>query len=309
MSKKIKCPKLQKILDTTKISMPEFENIYPQIDQRFFDIEESDTSFDCFVHIKLYNNKSINVPFNKHKKFLEFENKGKILNSIRLHKNDISLSFELPDVKKRTEGSTVGADQGIITTLTLSDGQITKQNKHGYDLNKILHVLGRKKKGSKNYRQTQDHRKNYINWSINQLNLSAIKTLNLERLYQIRKGKNAGKFLSNFTYTLIKKKLEALSETEGFGIMEIANSFRSQRCSECGWTQKSNRNGKLFICKHCGYATDADLNASLNLEDDSLYAIPKQVRLDKINRTGFFWNSEGLMNLSREFIVPYVNIN
>ena len=252
---------------------------------------------------------SINVPFNKHKKFLEFENKGKILNSIRLHKNDISLSFELPDVKKRTEGSTVGADQGIITTLTLSDGQITKQNKHGYDLNKILHVLGRKKKGSKNYRQTQDHRKNYINWSINQLNLSAIKTLNLERLYQIRKGKNAGKFLSNFTYTLIKKKLEALSETEGFGIMEIANSFRSQRCSECGWTQKSNRNGKLFICKHCGYATDADLNASLNLEDDSLYAIPKQVRLDKINRTGFFWNSEGLMNLSREFIVPYVNIN
>jgi transposase len=108
---------------------------------------------------------------------------------------------------------------------------------------------------------------------------------------------------------LIKKKLEAISETEGFGIMEIANSFRSQRCSECGWTQKSNRKSKLFICNHCGFATDADLNASFNLEDDSLYAIPKQARLDKINRTGFFWNSEGLMNLSREFIVPYVNIN
>ena len=307
MSEGVDCCKLQQKLDKTDISIPNFNVIYPQIDNRFFDIEE-DVYFDKFINIKLYSKISVNIPFKKHKHYIDLEKKGKLLNSIRLHNENISFSFELPDIPKRTVGSTIGADQGIITTLTLSDRQVTKVNNHGYDLNKIIRHLNRKRKGSKNYKQTQDHRLNYINWSINQLDFSNIKTLNLEKLYQIRKGKNSGKFLSSFTYTLIKKKLEAVSETEGFGIMEIANSFRSQRCSECGWTLKSNRKGKLFICKICGFATDADLNASYNLEDNSLYTIPAKVRLDKINRTGFFWNSEGLLNLNKEFIVPYVNV-
>ena len=71
-------------------------------------------------------------------------------------------------------------------------------------------------------------------------------------------------------------------------------------------TQKSNRNGKLFECKCCGFATDADLNASQNLLEDQLPLVPKWVRIDKINRKGFYWNLDGLSDSSREFIVPKV---
>ena len=300
------CSKLQQKLDKTKITLPNFNKIYPQLDNRFFDIKDTNNNFDCYIRIKLYDKKSINIPFNKHKKYLEFEGKGRIMNSIRLHDKDISFSFELPEVPKKIDGIKVGADQGILTTLTLSDNQITKPNKDGYDLNKIIRCLNRKKKGSKSFKRCQEHRLNYVNWSINQLNFKNIHTINLEKLYQVRKGKKASKFLSSFTYPLIKKKLVSISETEGFIVNEVDNRFRSQRCSECGWTQKSNRKGKLFVCKICSYATDSDINASLNLLEDNLYVIPEKVRLDNLNIKGFYWSLDNLMNLSKECIVPYV---
>ena len=297
---------LQSLTNKEKISSPKFPLIQPQIDSRFFDIKESGVEFDNFIQIRLFKNKTICIPFKKHKKYNEYESKGKMLNSLRISSNYLSFSFDLPDKEKRIEGIKLGADQGIVTCLTLSDGQVTKKNNHGYDLRSIMNALARKKKGSHGFLKAQEHRKNYINWSLNQLNLSNVKQINLEKLFQLGKGINKGKFLSSFTYTLIKKKLESLSETEGFGISEIGNEFRSQRCSNCGWTQKSSRKEKMFDCKLCGFATDADLNASLNLEEDRLPPVPKWVREEKRNRKGFYWNLDGIFDSSRESIVPFV---
>ena len=80
------------------------------------------------------------------------------------------------------------ADQGKNTCLSLSDGQVTKTNKHGYDLNSILDLMSKRVKGSKGFKRCQEHRKNYINWSINQLNFQDIKKINLERLKDVRRA-------------------------------------------------------------------------------------------------------------------------
>jgi putative transposase len=307
MRKKGDYKKLQKVVDRTTISNPKFELIEPQLDKRFYDIKEEKTNeFDGFIQLRIYKKKTIKIPFKKQKKMLQFESEGTRKNSIRIGKDYISLSYELPDKEKKKEGKTVGADQGIITTLSMSDGQVTIKNKDGYDLRSIIDVLNRRTKGSKGYQQAQDHRENYINWSINQLNFNGVRQVNLERLFQVGKGKKKGQFLSRFTYTLIKEKLESLAETEGFAIMEVDNMFRSQRCSNCGYTQKSNRRGKLFSCKHCDLTTDADFNASLNLEDDSLPTVPKWVREKRLNLKGFYWNHDGIKDSSGEFIVPQV---
>jgi hypothetical protein len=42
--------------------------------------------------------------------------------------------------------------------------------------------MTRKQKGSKSFKRTSNHRKNFINWSINQLNLDNIKEIGLERI-------------------------------------------------------------------------------------------------------------------------------
>lgn len=299
--------KLQSKLDGSKLSMPEFKLIQPQLDSRFFDIASSQSEFDGFIQLRLFKNQNpIRMPFKKHKKLNQYEKEGKLLNSIRLNADCVSLSYELPEKEKRTTGIKLGADQGIVTTLSLSDGQTTKKNNHGYDLRSIMNVLGRKKKGSKGFLKTQQHRLNYINWSINQLNLDCVKCVNLEKLFQVRKGTNKGRFLSSFTYSLIKEKLNSRSELEGFEVAEIGNEFRSQRCSECGWTQKSNRVGKKFSCKKCKFIADSDLNASLNLEEDQLPLVPKWVREERRNLKGFLWNLNGVFDSSGEHIVPRV---
>ena len=306
MKDKKNVSKLQSITNKERITIPNFGLLEPQIDSRFFDIKESDGEFDGFIQLRLFKNQAIKIPFKKHKKYNEFELKGRILNSIRLNKDYVSLSFELPEKEKRTSGVKLGADQGVVTCVTMSDGQVTKKNNHGYDLRDIMKVLSRKNKGSKGFLRTQQHRENYINWSINQLNLSNVQQINLEKLFQVGKGTNKGRFLSSFTYSLIKKKLESLSEAEGFVVTEVDNCYRSQRCSNCGWTQKSSRKEKVFGCKHCGFATDADLNASKNLEDDRLSPVPKWVREEKRGRSGFFWKPEGIFDSSGEHIVSRV---
>lgn len=41
--------------------------------------------------------------------------------------------------------------------------------------------------------------------------------------------------------------------------------YTSQKCSRCGHTQRSNRNGHEFQCESCGYSLNADLNAAKNV--------------------------------------------
>ena len=118
----------------------------------------------------------------------------------------------------------------------------------------------------------------------------------------IRKGRISSRFLSHWTYPFIKQKLFSLSEIEGFSFVEVDNQYRSQRCSNCGWVRKANRRQKLFTCNQCNFTLDADLNASLNLRLD-LFKIPKWVRLQKMNRIGFYWDSIGLYSIDHERIV------
>jgi len=76
-------------------------------------------------------------------------------------------------------------------------------------------------------------------------------------------------------------------------------TYTSQRCSICGWVQKKNRDGKQFKCKSCGFAADADLNASINISLPLMELNSSQQWSSKANRTGFYWSLK-----SQELTVP-----
>ena len=234
----------------------------------------------------------------------KWNSRGKRKNAIRLSDNNICLLY---DLKKVSISGTeiVGADQGILTTLTLSNGSTTQSCLHGHNLKSIQAKLARKKKGSKGFRRAQAHRKNYINWSLNQLNFKNIREIRFEEVKYLRYGRRCSRYLTHWSYTLIKNKVIRLSEEEGFLFHEVKSEFRSQRCSKCGWVRKANRKGKMFKCNLCGLTLDADLNAASNLKAN-LYEVPLWVRLSQINRKGFFWNAGGLFDEKWEPIVPTV---
>ena len=199
------------------------------------------------------------------------------------------------EVTKSTGSKIIGADQGLVTCLSLSDGQVTKTCIHGHDLHSIIKKMGNKKKGSKGFKRAQDHRTNYINWAINQLDLTDIKEFRLEKLFQMRSGQNVGKALSNWTYTQINAKVMSRCEELGVPVIEQSATYRSQRCSGCGWTHKKNRTGKAFICTSCGMKHDADINGASNHAID-LYQLPKLFWQKKMNINGFYWLETGIYN-------------
>lgn len=298
---------LQSKIDCKPLVIPNANNAKMELDPRFVDFTYSSKEFDIIVGIKtigtLNNEKvTLKIPIKYTKVSNKWMARGQLKESIRISEHDLWLIYEIADSSKKTTGKIVGADQGQLTILTLSDSQTTSKDIHGWDLNKIQDRLSRRRKGSKAFKRSQEHRKNHIHWALNQLDYSDIKELRLEKIRGIRFKRRYSRKMSHWAYTAIKSKLASLSETEGFRFTEIANEFRSQRCSNCGWVRKANRKGKTFKCSICGKIADADLNAASNLTLD-LYEIPLWVRLGKLNLSGFFWKSDGLFALSHEPIV------
>lgn len=300
---------LQSKIDRTPLVKPRCHQINPELDSRFVDFKKDEGSKFEFVRIRSIGSTQahIKIPISETKMSKKWANKGIRKICIRLADDHFDLIFDIPNAPVSGD-RTIGADQGISTCLSLSNGMTTQKCIHGHDLSSIMKGMSRKKSGSKGFQRAQDHRTNYINWSLNQFRSSFkdVKEVRLEKIHQIRKGRSdTGRFRSHWTYTEIKTKLTRLGEEEGFLLCEVSNEFRSQRCSVCGWVRKANRKGKTFSCTSalCLYKQDADMNAASNLELD-LFEIPRWVRLRQMNLKGFFWKNCGLFTETQERIVP-----
>jgi transposase len=296
---------LQRKISLFPLVKPNASGANIELDPRFIDFDFTDQKeFLCFIRITSFQKgKIIKLPVKYSPVFEKWNTTGKLKKSIRLSKSNVHLIFEAETPAKRTIGNIVGCDQGIKDIITFSDKQTVPLYQGRFSLSDVQNRLSRKQKGSKAFIETQEFRKNMINWSINQLNFGNIIELRVERLHQVRNKKRSSRFLSHWTYTLINDKLIRVSEEKGFLFREVLNEFRSQRCCLCGWVRKANRKGKTFCCNKCGNMLDADLNAASNLKLD-LYEIPFWVRLKKINRKGFYWKTDGIYSESQEPIVP-----
>jgi len=271
-------------------------------------VGEKFNGFDGFLELKSLGKEYgvIRIPINFSRHSNKFKKSGfELLNSWNIGPNTVSSRWkkDKPEVKGT---KIIGADQGFTTCLSLSDGQSTQKNIHGHDLASIINGMKRKQAGSKSFKRAQDHRTNYINWSINQLNLDDVKELRLEKLYQMRQGTTTSIALSHWTYTQINSQIINRCELLGVRVVEQSATYRSQRCSDCGWTQKSNRKGKEFVCRSCGAIHDADTNGARNHEAD-LYRLPFGIWQLKLNIAGFFWNEHGIFDKEGQAItVPDV---
>jgi IS605 OrfB family transposase len=292
--------KLKAIYDKKHSKKPNINEVEPELDSRFVKIDlENDTSFDGYISLSSIGNKmKLELPFKQNKHFNKLNKLGQIKTGVRLSKNNFTFMFDIAEPTTQT-GTTLGIDIGKCETLSCSNGFQTTKNKHGHDLNTILNRMSRKKKGSKSFRREEAHRTNYINWSINQLNLNDVGEIRIERIKNMRKGRRSSRMLSHWTYTDIFGKLKSRCEEHGVHVKQVTPTYTSQRCSKCGWTRKSNRKGKQFKCGECGYTCDADLNASTNIALD-LKPIGKKERQLNLNRTGFYWL------VGEENIVPHV---
>ena len=296
--------KLQKKYNSVKTTKPEIKNVCPELDERFVGMDfNNPTSFDGWVTVASLGNKiKLVLPFKKTEHFNKMLAEGSIKKGVRISRDKITFNFLMSKPVARKEGKIVGIDIGVNDVCAISDNSHTqfKKDIHGHTLESIQKNLARKQRGSKAFAREQKHRTNYIKWYLNQINFDGIRKIRIENIKNLRKGKRTSRYLSAWAYPLIRDGLVEKSLRLGVQVDKICPTYTSQRCSKCGWTRKKSRKGKKFICTACGFACDADHNASLNISLD-LPEISQGERLLHKNIKGFYWYVVG-----QEPIVPAV---
>lgn len=287
-----------------KLTKPKLDNLKPELNSICADFQESNGKFNGFLNLKSIGKifGKIRIPIKYHRQLKKW-NDGKLKSSFLISEQYAVFRYEIPKAIK-TDGEVVGADTGLKTIIFLSNGCSTpKQDSHGYSLESIMDKISRKKKGSGNFRKAQEHRKNFIHWSINRLNLRGIKEIRLEKVVNINFGRRTSRKMQAWTNTIIRDKAIRLAEEQEVLVTLQDSAYRSQRCSKCGLVRKSNRKGEIYECKHCRNTMNADLNAAKNHEIN-LPEIPFDFRKNRRNLKGFFWNPSGFCDLVTESTVP-----
>jgi predicted RNA-binding Zn-ribbon protein involved in translation (DUF1610 family) len=290
------------------LTCPSFSDINPELSSKNCDIRTGN-SFDYFLALKSLGKEKICIPIKKTKLDLKWEKRGRLLGGFLFTDTHIEFRYDV-ESEENTATETVGIDQGLNDILTLSNGTTTpKIDIHGHSLHSILEKMTRKKKGSKSFNKAQIHRKNFIQWSINQINFKNFKEVRFEKIYNIGFGKTKSRKMSHWTNTLIRDKVKRTCEETKVLFVEQDSSYRSQRCSECGSVRKANRKGKEYKCKNCGFNLDSDINAARN----HLIQLPPihwSLRGCKHNLgNGFFWKPEGLFKYDGQELKVPVSLN
>ena len=294
----IKENKSEKVKDV-KFSKPTLTFVAPQLNSNCVDFEiDEEGHFEGFVRLSSIgtNYGFIKIPINKSSQYdkWKIERDAKLCGSLKLFKDRFQLAWDWERTPEPKGEKIIGIDQGMKDLCTLSDGQTTpKVCPHGHSYESIIAKLSRKKKGSKAFRKAQKHKKNFVNYSINQLNFKDVKEVRLEKVVNIRHGKSSSRKMSHWSNPEIRDKIKRRCEELEVPVVEQSCAYRSQRCSNCGLVRKANRKKKVYSCKGCGSEMDADLNAALNHEQD-LSPVPFAFLGQKLNLgDGFYWKPDG----------------
>jgi IS605 OrfB family transposase len=91
---------------------------------------------------------------------------------------------------------------------------------------------------------------------------------NLKGIRKIRRGRRMNYWISNWSFFQLQSFIQYKAERKGIEFVKVKPNYTSQICSKCG--KLGSRYGACFVCCHCGYSLNADLNASLNLASPML---------------------------------------
>lgn len=203
--------------------------------------------------------------------------------------------------------SGLGLDLGIKNFITDSNGCSFKNINKSFSMKKLDKSLKRqqrklsrkyeswkkqnKKKGDTTrqniskqilkiqrlYKRMANIRDNYINQCINTLVKDKPEFITIEDLNVsgMMKNRHLSKAIASLKLYSFIDKLKYKCKMNGIELRQVDRFYPSSKtCHRCGCVkEKLNLSERTYICEHCGYTEDRDLNASMNLRDASSYRI------------------------------------
>lgn len=291
--------RIKKIKEVESIDL---KNIHPELSSKCCSFIQDNRHFNGWIKLSAlgesFNNILIPIKFHQHSN--ELKQSFEMMTSFCISPASIDIRWNRAKTHQ-SKGLIVGADPGANRICTFSHLDNPDNNEYKECLKKIA----RKRKNSKAYKNAIKQRKTIVNNFLNNIDLSNVKQINLEDNSTIHYKNYKGRFLSHYSYGEIKNKINSIASEQGVLVQMQSSYYKSQRCSNCGWTQKKNRNGQLFHCPKCHLQIDSDVNSSIN-QTCKLFSLPTAVKEMKLNISGFFWNPENILNeFGTEFRVPY----
>jgi len=91
-----------------------------------------------------------------------------------------------------------------------------------------------------------------------------IKLEDLEGIRETKRQARSFRYsLNSWSFYQLRVFVEYKAKLQGVVVAYIEPAYTSKMCSRCG--RVGDRNGKRFKCPYCGYAENADVNASFNI--------------------------------------------
>ena len=190
---------------------------------------------------------------------------------------------EIEEQPEREPASYLGIDLGIANIATDNDGHkfsgshVNRVRHRNKSLRAKLQANGSRSAKRKLQRLAgrENRFTNDVNHCISQDIVNHAERTNqaivLEDLQGIRARTRACRRemryrLHSWSFCDLQQKILYKAKLAGVKVLFVNPAYTSQRCSECGHTERANRQTQAkFKCKSCGYASHADYNAACNI--------------------------------------------
>lgn len=127
------------------------------------------------------------------------------------------------------------------------------------------------------YKRMTNIRDNHINQCINTLVKTKPEYITIEDLNVsgMMKNRHLSKAIASLKLYSFVEKLKYKCHMNGIELRQVDKFYPSSKtCHRCGCVkERLNISERTYVCEHCGFIEDRDLNASLNLRDASSYRI------------------------------------
>ncbi|MEF8835603.1 MAG: transposase [Candidatus Thermoplasmatota archaeon] len=200
----------------------------------------------------------------------EYEKENSFYLHLGLEKEDEEIEHKDPTV--------MGVDLGMNNLAVTSTGKFFKGNQLDHNRKRFEEIRGKlQQKGTRSAHlviQRMSERENRYACDtlhciskelVEEAERNDVDIIAFENLKYIRERMPKNKWYHVWAFNKLYQYVEYKAKERGIQVKQINPKNTSRRCSKCGHTEKNNRNGNKFKCKHCGYELDADYNAAKNI--------------------------------------------
>ena len=212
---------------------------------------------------------------------------------------NIAIEKEIKETSFLNKNGVVGIDLGINFLAVTTD---TEENTNFYGGGKVKYLrwLYQKHRKDAQYKGTksakrflkrisrkerrlmteQNHiiSKTIVEKALERFDNPIIAMEDLKGIRKNKGNKDYNRMLSNWSYYQLQQFIEYKAIENSIPVVYVDPKYTSQTCPKCGYRDINNRKREshLFKCLECGYQTNDDRSASMNVRDRAV--VPRYIR-------------------------------